>query len=132
MFPRWFLFCSCRDNLPAELPNRDLDSVGEKLSLWVERDGHHDSTSIEEILVDLDITREELNSYCRKTFGMNFLSWKKRLRIDEAKILLLSRPDMSASAVGKEVGIFDKSDFHRQFRSLVGFSPVEYREKMSK
>lgn len=111
--------------------SKELDFVGDKLQLWVEAEGYHETVPIGKIIETLDVTREELNSYCRQVLGMNFLSWKKRLRIDEARLLLVSRPEMSASAIGKEVGIFDKSDFRRQFRSIVGCSPVEYRERMS-
>lgn len=36
---------------------------------------------------------------------------------------------VAASVVHKMVGVADKSNFHKQFRQVTGFTPKEYAER---
>lgn len=52
-----------------------------------------------------------------------------RLRVDEAKRLLIEEPMMKVKEIGKMVGYFDQYYFSRLFKSQVGIYPTEYRNK---
>lgn len=59
--------------------------------------------------------------------GIDFRTWRTHLRIEEAKRLLLSFPDMAISDIGRRVGICDRSNFGKQFRRIVGDTPQNWR-----
>ena len=50
------------------------------------------------------------------------------LRIEEARRLIESRPDMDLKDVGQALGYSDSSYFSRVFKNITGKSPSEYRE----
>jgi AraC-like DNA-binding protein len=116
----------------ARLARRTLKMVGGRLSAWVESGGHRMTyDSIDEILEELGLTSDELCFFCSKTFNKNFLTWRKDLRIEEAKQTLLDYPDLPAYKVGHMVGIKDKSNFRHQFKAATGMTPGQWREKYS-
>ncbi len=116
-----------KENLAAR---KTLDKVGRKLEQWVKEGKHHENyESMDRILDDLGLTVEELSFYCSRVLKKKFLTWRKELRIEESKKLLLSNPDLPACHVGYLVGLTDKSNFRQQFREMVGCTPSEWRER---
>lgn len=116
-----------KDTLVA---NKTLDKVGNRLDQWIKDGRHHESfDSMDEILEDLGLTGEELSFYCSSVLKKKFLTWRKEMRIDEAKTLLLEHPDTPACHIGYAVGLSDKSNFRQQFKSVVGCTPTEWRER---
>ena len=57
---------------------------------------------------------------------MKFPTVRKVLRIEDAK-KLLSETDIPISNISKMVGFNDKSDFRKQFREMLGYTPSEWR-----
>ena len=109
---------------------KTLDKVERRLARWV-RDGRHHECydSMEEILEELELTNEELSFYCSRVLNKKFLTWRKELRIEDAKRLLLQHPEAPVRHIGYVVGFSDKSNFRRQFRDVVGCTPSEWRGK---
>lgn len=58
--------------------------------------------------------------------GMSFIDFVTKLRIDEAKKLLLTT-DMSVGDVGKQVGYYDPNYFGRVFKNVVGMPPSKFK-----
>ena len=83
-----------------------------------------------DVAEEIGVSQVQLSFYFRVILGIRFSTWRKRIRIRDAKILLIQEPDKSLASIGEAVGIADKSDFRRQFREIVGMSPAEYREKL--
>ena len=112
---------------------RTKTMVKARLGRWVQ-DGKYriKYNSMDDILEDLGLTADELSLFCAKEFGKKFLTWRKELRMEDAKNLLLSYPDTPACKIGSSLGITDKSDFRQQFKSVTGMTPSEWREKNSK
>ena len=71
---------------------------------------------------------EEVSSFLWECYGERFYTVRKRLRIADAKALLIKRSEMSLSSVSRTVGFQDKSDFRRAFREETGCSPKLWRE----
>ncbi len=108
---------------------KTLDKVERKLNLWIKEGKHHESDcSMDDILDDLGLTRRELSFFCSRVLKKKFLTWRKELRINEAKDLLLKHPEAPACHIGFVVGLNDKSNFRQQFRDVVGCTPKEWRE----
>lgn len=123
----------CRDRKDQSRKKKTMDLVGLRLESWV-AEGKYRLwyESMDSILEDLGLTAGELSMYCTAKLKKNFLSWRKELRMEEAKRLLLKDPEMPASKIGKSLGINDKSNFRHQFKSVTGLTPSQWREKFQK
>lgn len=53
------------------------------------------------------------------------------IRIDYARQLLKSHPEMSVAAVGMRCGFSDQAYFSRQFKQMTGVSPSQYRKNVT-
>ena len=74
------------------------------------------------------IPREEITSFLYDHTGGRYLSIRKELRIEDAKSLIRERPDLSVYEIAKMVGIYDKSNFRKDFTELVGYKPKLWKE----
>ncbi len=109
---------------------KTIEKVEKKLAVWIDEGKHHEpDISMDDILDDLGLTRKELSFYCSHVLKTKFLTWRKTLRINEAKELLLKHPNTPACHIGFAVGLYDKSNFKHQFRELVGCTPTEWRKR---
>ncbi len=109
---------------------KTIEKVERRLAIWIEEGKHREpDISMDEILDDLGLTRKELSFYCSHVLKTKFLTWRKILRINEAKELLLKHPETPACHIGFAVGLYDKSNFKHQFRDLVGCTPAEWRKR---
>ena len=116
-----------------QIEKRTLDIVKDRLDKWVAEGKHRlQYGSMDGILEDLGLTSEELSRYCTIRLKKNFLSWRKELRMEEAKKMLLEYPDIPACKIGKSLGITDKSNFRHQFKSVTGLTPSQWRKKNQK
>ena len=112
---------------------KTMTMVGSRLDSWVAEGKYrlwYDS--MDRILEDLGLTAGELSMYCTTKLKKNCLTWRKELRMADAKRMLLEHPEMPASKIGKSLGIMDKSNFRHQFKSVTGLTPSRWREKFQK
>ena len=122
----------------TQSPRPDLDKgevkrLEQALQVWVSEKRYREcSIRREEVASQLNTTREFLNSYFKHVKKMDFNSWRTSLRVEDAKKILLDRDDLPISLVGELVGFSDRSNFHRQFTTLVGCSPKKWRESSGK
>ena len=122
----------------TQTPRPDLDKgevkrLEKALQAWVsEKRSRECCISREEVASQLNTTREFLSSYFKHVMKMDFNSWRTSLRVEDAKNVLLDRDDLPISLVGELVGFSDRSNFHRQFTTLVGCSPKKWRESSGK
>ena len=70
-----------------------------------------------------------LYAYFRDRMGMDFRTWRNRLRLEDAKRLLLEHPEMEAAEVGRRTGFSNRSNFARQFLAYTGRTPARWREE---
>jgi AraC-like DNA-binding protein len=110
--------------------SRILEKTGDRLEAWVKAGRHLEQHgSLDEIIEELDVTGEELSLYSKMVLKKKFRTWLKEIRLEEAKKLLLSRPDVPAYQIGFEVGITDKSNFRKEFKEYTGLTPKEWRDR---
>ena len=114
----------------ARRARKVLSMVDKRLGDWVAAGKYKlNYSSIDDILKELDVTSDELSYFCATRYGKSFLTWRKELRIEEAKRMLVDYPRIPAYKIGKSLGINDKADFRHQFKSATGMTPREWREK---
>ena len=66
----------------------------------------------------------------KKITGINFTDYVSRLRIENAKNLLLN-PNLRVSEIAYEVGFQSLTHFNRVFKKIIGQSPTEYRGQLA-
>ena len=97
---------------------------------WVREKGFTKPLStVGELAADIGVPPDQLNVFVRLETRKTVLTWRKDLRIREARHLLLEYPDLPLATIGEMVGIDDKSNFKRQFAEVVGMPPRLWREK---
>ena len=85
---------------------------------------------LDEVAAMLLITPHQLSEFINDQLGMNFSSYVNKYRVDEARQLLVAKPDQSALSIGLEVGFGSKPSFNTIFKQKTGMTPSEYRKKV--
>ncbi|HHW03869.1 MAG TPA: helix-turn-helix transcriptional regulator [Thermoanaerobacterales bacterium] len=90
------------------------------------RDNFKKPITLEEVSDHVHISPYYFSHGFKNFTGMNFIDYVTKLRIDEAKKLLLTT-DMSVGDVGKQVGYYDPNYFGRVFKNVVGMPPSKFK-----
>lgn len=113
-----------------KLSTSQQDNLKAKLGRWIStRDYCKRGITLIQVAEQLGTNRTYLSRYINDTTGDNFNTWLTRLRIEEAKRLLISSPALSIDKVAWKVGFASKSHFMSSFKSLVGTTPGQWREQ---
>ena len=67
----------------------------------------------------------------KKVTGINFTDYLSRVRTERAKSLLLN-PNLRVSEIAYEVGFQSLTHFNRVFKRILGESPTDYRNQLSR
>ena len=122
-------FLGGRSSRSKDYQNKSLPLISLALHRWVEERGYcNQDADMNEVARHLGISKERLSSYCLNVLGKSFLTWRKELRIAEAKRMMLEDASASISKVAEAVGL-DRANFRRQFYESLGCGPQEWREK---
>lgn len=109
--------------------DREFRKLDKSLSEWVEKKKYREfDKSRDEISEELGTTKDILQLYFTLRKGEDFRTWRTRLRIEDAKKMLLEDPKASIQLIAEQSGFSDRSNFHRQFSALVGCSPKHWRD----
>ena len=119
--------------LDSQVTEQELNRIEHALNKWVKekRYREYDKTR-EQIAKELNTSKEMLHLFFVTRMSVDFKTWRTRLRIEEAKLLLLENQEMSINIVAELSGFSDRSNFHRQFTKIVGCSPKQWRESNGK
>ena len=119
--------------LDSQATEQELNRIEHALNKWVKekRYREYDKTR-EQIAKELNTSKEMLHLFFVTRMSVDFKTWRTRLRIEEAKFLLLENQEMSINIVAELSGFSDRSNFHRQFTKIVGCSPKQWRESAGK
>lgn len=81
---------------------------------------------------ELNIGRTRLYKLSAQLYGCGITQQVRRLRVDRAKRLLISRPDMSITDIAIDCGFSDYNYFISVFSQSEGLSPTAYRRGKSR
>ena len=97
---------------------------------WVESKGYWTpARTIKDVATQIGTDATLLQRYCHERMKEDFRTWRTRLRVEDAKRMLLENPEASANSIACKVGFSDRSNFLRQFRACTGMTPAEWRVK---
>ena len=113
------------------LPDRTLqrmDRLEKSLARWVDGKGWREPVrTVGEAAERLGTDSETLYYYFRQRVGLDFRTWRTRLRLEDAMRLLREEPDTPAVDIAARVGFSNRSNFSRQFLAYTGLTPLQWR-----
>ena len=112
-------------NFPLEL----LDKINSKFAEieLKEKPFLSPSYSLPQLSKDLGLSTNQASQYLNDYIGKSFFEFLANCRINEAKTLLLQKPDMNIEDIALQVGYYSKSSFNSSFKKLTNLTPSEYR-----
>lgn len=102
------------------LTDGDLAQVSRAIS-WI-RDHYAEPTSIDDLARLVGMSASTLHRHFRAVTAMSPLQFQKRIRLQHARLLLLTHSG-DVAAVGHTVGYDSPSQFTREYRRLFGAPP---------
>ena len=109
---------------------RRMDRLEKSLARWVDDKGWRTPVrTVGEAAERLGTNSETLYYYFERRVGMDFRTWRTRLRLEDAMRLLREEPDTPAADIAARVGFSDRSNFSRQFLAYTGLTPLQWRKK---
>lgn len=113
--------------------SRKMDRLEQSLPQWIERKRWRvPSKSLSEAAEELGTDTETLHHYFQKRLGIDFRTWRTRLRLEDAMQLLLEEPELPVSMISRRCGFSDRSNFSRQFLFHTGMTPAKWRKEAGK
>jgi len=116
--------------IPTERYRRKMEQLERSLARWTDRKGWRTpDRNLGDAAQQLDTDTVTLYHYFEERVGMDFRTWRTRLRLEDAKRLLLEEPDRTAADIGRKAGFSNRSNFSRQFLAYTGLTPVQWRRR---
>ena len=116
-----------------EIPERTLrrmEQLEKNLTGWLRDKGWRVPVrTVGEAAERLGTDSETLYGYFERRIGLDFRTWRTRLRLEDAMRLLREEPDTPAADIAARVGFSDRSNFSRQFLAYTGLTPAQWRKK---
>lgn len=106
----------------------DQKSICELLEKYLQ-EHYQEDVSFSELGERFGFTPEYLGKIFKKHSGETPSKYLTKLRMNEAKHLLLGNPEMEIQKVGELVGYKDGFYFSRAFKSYTGIQPSEFRNQ---
>jgi len=108
----------------------DVETETPPINDFLEHINHnfHTDLTLEQVSDNTGINQRRIANLIQETFGCNFKTYVNQLRINESK-RLLSETDLQIGEIAFKVGFNNQTHFNRVFKSLVGTSPSEFRDK---
>lgn len=110
----------------------DTDLLGEieqKISLITKKELYINSQlTLAETAKELNVSPHVLSQVINEKFNKSFNIYINELRIERAKMLLLSNKNFTIEGIGYESGFNSKSSFFTVFKKITGQTPAEYQK----
>ena len=104
--------------------------IERNLPAWLEQKGFTSpGITIGDTAVALGTNRTYLAAYIKQTYSMPFREWIAGLRIELAKTMLASNPELSVGEVCEATGFLSQSYFVKIFTKREGVSPSKWKKQ---
>lgn len=102
----------------------------QRLEEWIRQGGFtRQGLTIVQLSQEVCTNRTYLSSYINNRYGMTFRDWINSLRIDYAKTLMTTEPELTVMDVAQRAGYMSLSNFTRLFTASEGTSPGRWRKE---
>ena len=114
-----------------EEPNPANAGYRATLEAWLEKEKPflNPDFQLSDLRQVLPLNRTYLSQLINTEYGCSFFQWVNKLRIEEAKRLLIENPEMTIEEVSKQSGFSYRRNFSRTFGEKTGMTPSEWRDK---
>lgn len=125
---KWLMRCYSTFAEPSQRTVNER--IARQFHLWIAEKKYcrHDM-SMAEVAEEFGVSEEALSFYFSNVVGERFSSFRKKLRLEEARRLICENPDCKLSQIAGRVGIPDKCNFRKQFYSVYGIPPSEWQRQ---
>ena len=107
-----------------------MDRLEKALDAWQARKGWREPVrTVGEAAERLGTDTCTLYAYFRERIGLDFRTWRTRLRLEDAKQMLADNPSLLPADAGRLCGFSNRSNFSRQFLAYTGQTPAEWQKK---
>ncbi|MEV8612240.1 AraC family transcriptional regulator [Amycolatopsis sp. NPDC051373] len=103
------------------LADSSLSHVGRAIR-WI-RDHHAESLRVADLARLAAMSESSFHRHFRAVTAMTPIQYQKHIRLQEARLLLLSRTDDDVASIGYTVGYDSASQFSREYRRQFGVPP---------
>ena len=93
------------------------------------RQNYDQPLRVEQLAQELGMSVSGFHYHFKAVTALSPLQFQKRLRLQEARRLLLSE-DLDAASAASRVGYQDASHFNREYKSLFGFPPMRDMQRL--
>ncbi len=99
-------------------------SLHKQISEWVEAKGYcQKKTSIATLSIIASSNRLYVSNYINTTYKCSFRAWVSKLRVEEAKRILMSDDNTTITSVAEQVGFLSLASFTHAFKQIEELSP---------
>ena len=107
-----------------------MERLEKALDAWQARQGWREPVrTVGEAAERLGTDTGTLYAYFRDRIGLDFRTWRTRLRLEDAKHMLADNPSLLPADAGRLCGFSNRSNFSRQFLAYTGQTPAEWQKK---
>lgn len=107
-----------------------MDRLEKALDAWQARQGWREPVrTLGEAAERLGTDTGTLYAYFRAHVGLDFRTWRTRLRLEDAKRMLAENPFLPPADAARICGFSNRSNFSRQFLAYTGQTPAEWQKK---
>ena len=122
-----------RPSRQARLPSSwRMERLEKALEAWQARQGWREPVrTVGEAAERLGTDTGTLYAYFRDRIGLDFRTWRTRLRLEDAKRMLADNPLLPPADAARLCGFSNRSNFSRQFLAYTGQTPAEWQKTAS-
>lgn len=116
-----------------EMNEADRQRVENAVNRWLALDKHlRSGLTIQSAADEMKIPRYQLTMWLKTTQHEIFSTWLTRLRIEEAKRVMVAHPDWSNDVIAEHCGFGSRTYFQTVFKKQTGMTPAEFQSMDAK
>ena len=109
---------------------RRMERLEKALDAYVENKAWREPVrTIGEAADRLGTDTRTLHRYFQERVGVDFRTWRTRLRLEDAKALLAEDPALQPAVAARLSGFSNRSNFSRQFLAYTGLTPAAWQKE---
>ncbi len=107
--------------------SRREEHCRQAVEAWVARKGFCEPDPDRDSAAEkIGLSKEDLQWYFSVCMKAEFRSWRVKLRIEEAKNILLAQPDAPVNELARSLGFNSKTNFFAHFKKIIGVTTQEF------